>query len=315
MMASKLSNSTLFLIANEALVRTATTHRKLGASGLEYKSQNRFSESSLVGDWQAEEDVIATLKKYNVPVRLVTEEHGDAYGAVKIGQARMTGMVDGLDGSGNFVDYQNWKLGREGGRRDAEYGTMFALYNGLTPIYDEGVTAGIMMHPLSSLLVWGRESGCWVKNPHTNTNERVKAATSGRTVFDENTRVIINSYPNNRESYGLMLERLFARNLPSGMAWKSMGSTAAHYYHLATGSVDIVIEATRKQNLELAVGYPIINALGGTIVTEDGRSIGWHSYEKWGQDPTMPIPTIAAATPELAKSFLDYLSSRHIRPV
>lgn len=50
-------------------------------------------------------------------------------------------------------------------------------------------------------------------------------------------------------------------------------SSAIHYVDLAQGKVDLVLECTRKRNLEIAVAFGLINETNGIIVTIDGKSI------------------------------------------
>ena len=82
-------------------------------------------------------------------------------------------------------------------------------------------------------------------------------------------------------------------------------SRATHYVDLASGNADLILECTRKGNLEMAAAYGLITEAGGVMVTSDGFSIKNKRYLELGQKDYLPI--VIASTIELAKELLDKL--------
>ena len=84
-----------------------------------------------------------------------------------------------------------------------------------------------------------------------------------------------------------------------GYTFLHSDSSAIHYVDLANEKADLVLECTRKGNLEIAVAFGLVTEAGGVIVTKDGISIEKKKYLVLGQDKYIPI--ISASTMELAK--------------
>jgi fructose-1,6-bisphosphatase/inositol monophosphatase family enzyme len=80
-------------------------------------------------------------------------------------------------------------------------------------------------------------------------------------------------------------------------------SSAVHYADLASGKADLVLECTRKGNLEIAVAFGLVNEAGGVIATIDGVSIKDKKYLELGQKKHIPV--ISASTMELANELID----------
>ena len=79
-------------------------------------------------------------------------------------------------------------------------------------------------------------------------------------------------------------------------------ASSLYYAALAEGTVDAVLECTRKGNLEIAVEYRLTTEAGGVVVDLDGKDIGDKKYFDFMQ--TKPAGIISAATNELAQDIL-----------
>ena len=73
---------------------------RFGGLGCQPAGRNQFGESALELDVRAKETVLDTLRESQVPIRVVSEEHGTAdIGA----NPRFLGLLDGLDGSNRYL--------------------------------------------------------------------------------------------------------------------------------------------------------------------------------------------------------------------
>ena len=71
---------------------------------------------------------------------------------------------------------------------------------------------------------------------------------------------------------------------------------------LAEGKAELVLECTRKNNLEIAIAFGLINESGGIIMGINGESIIKKDYLSFGQDKYLPI--ISSCTKELGKDLI-----------
>ena len=76
-----------------------------------------------------------------------------------------------------------------------------------------------------------------------------------------------------------------------------------HYVDLANGKVDLVLECTRKRNLEIAIAFGLITESTGTIMTIDGKNIGKEKYLEFRQEDGY-IPIIFSCTEKLGKELI-----------
>ena len=249
-------------------------------------AKNKFGETSLRADMEAEDQVISSLRAHKIPIKVVSEEHG----VVNMGD-RYLGILDGLDGTSRYVAHMN-------GDRNARYGTMFAIFEGVDPAYGDFIFSGIMEHPTARMFY--AEKGGELLVREVDTGHQYKARSSGMRVFDSKTRLLIDSNP--AAPYHQFISQDVVSKLPEGFTHRCMLSSAAHYADIASGKADAVIECTRKGNLEIAVAYGLIEAAGGVMVTLDGKSLGPQKYFEFGQDRNVIV--ISAATPELAKKVI-----------
>jgi fructose-1,6-bisphosphatase/inositol monophosphatase family enzyme len=269
-------------IGNSALKKAFEAVRNLGASGIEEFRKNQYGDVALRGDIEAETAILNVLKESKLQIKVLSEEHGTT---VIGNNALYLGILDGVDGSGVY------KKDRLGGR----YGTMFAVYKGTDPTYDDYLYGGIMEHVSGKLYFASKGEESWIIE-----NERKKRLRcSGAVRLDNRSRLYADT--NFDEVYEVCVVSTFIRHLKN-CDLKCMRSSAIHYADLSAGNVDGVIEATRKGNLEIAVAFPLIREAGGVIFDVNGQSLGDKKYNEFGQKDHLIV--ISAATSSLANDIL-----------
>jgi len=260
-----------------ALGLSYTVHEELGDLGTERVRTNRFGEGALKVDVEIERRVLDALEEAGVPIRVVSEEHGtrDLTSA-----PRVLGILDGLDGSEIYRQR----------RGKARYGTMFGIFQGLRPAYADFLVCGIMEHSTRSLYYACRGKGSFV----LQGGEKRKVASARSTRLSRKTRICADEYWDiNRESFSRWL---------SGYDLQDLQSSAAAYASLAAGEVNLVLECTRKGNLELAVAYGLVTEAGGVMLTRGSEDLGTMKYLEFGQEEHIPV--VSACTLDLARELI-----------
>ncbi|MFC1753956.1 inositol monophosphatase family protein [Thermoproteota archaeon] len=272
-----------------ALKRSYQVHQELGASGEELDQKNPFGETSLKMDIEAEKAVIDTFREEKVPLRIISEEHG----TVDITKdPKYLAVLDGLDGS---KEYKN-------NRGKGRYATMLGIFSNLNPRYDEYVFGGMMEHTTKRLFFVSKGKGSFVlsdgkKNPICCSN--------AKTLSKEKTRIYADvEFDKNRNI--TFIHDIFLSKL-KGHKILHQCATAVHYADLVSGEADIILECTRKGNLEMAAAYGLVTEAGGVMVTIDGVSVAGKKYLEFGQNEYLPV--ISASTMELAKELINQVKN------
>lgn len=260
----------------------------LGAAGEETVEKNKFGDTALRADIEAEKAIIKIFESKDLPVKMLSEEHGEQdFGE----NQQFLAVLDGIDGSGWY------KKDRENGR----YGTMFAIFNGTDPRYDDYIFCGIVEHATSRLFYATKGNGSFFID--LLTGEKQKITTSGQTVLDkEQITIKVDEEPNN--AWFPLIQNFFLAKL-SGYKRPHLAATSAHYVDLVSGECGLVLECTRKGNLELGVGFGLVKEAGGVIVDLSGKDIGDRKFSSFGQDTYVAF--IAAATNKLAQETVTFL--------
>lgn len=270
-------------IGNLALESARKTVQGLEASGIEEFRKNQYGDIVLRGDVEAEAVVLNVLRKSKLEMKVVSEEHGITI----IGDNPLClGILDGLDGSGVY------KRERATGR----YGTMFAIYKGIDPAYDDYLYGGIIEHVSGKLYFASKEGGSWV----IENGAQKRLHCSGSAQLNNKSKLYADT--NFDEIYKINVVSVFVKHLKNHDV-RCMRSSAIHYIDLSAGNVDAVIEATRKGNLEIAVAFPLIKEAGGVMLCENGQSLGNKKYNEFGQKEHLIV--ISAATNNLTRDILN----------
>ena len=268
-------------IVVNALTEANRTHDELGVRGLEEIEKNRFGDVALRVDVEAEESVIDVLREEGLPIRIISEEHG-TLDLVK--DPIYLGLLDGIDGT------RVYKEARGRGR----YGTMFGILSNLDPRYSDYLASGVVEHSTKRLFFASKDGGSFLMG----RRKTLPIYCSGTTQLDPQTRIYVDEMlPFNVET--------FSENLQE-FEISCLKASCVHYIDLASGNSDLVLECTRKGNLEIAIAYGLINESGGVMVSSDGIDLGERMYLEFGQDEQLPV--ITASTGQLAKKLIKRIS-------
>jgi len=177
---------------------------------------------------------------------ILSEEGGDIPFAERAGWSRFW-LVDPLDGTKEFI------------KRNGEFTVNIAL------VEDGRVTAGVVYVPDQETLYFGcLEAGCWKKTDGNNlTPIKVRKADhdTGLTV------VMSRSHPSPElEKY--LREIKIAEVLPVGSSLKLCV--------VAEGKADLYPRLGPTMECDTAAGHAIVEAAGGTVLTEDGSPLRYN---------------------------------------
>lgn len=270
----------------DALKKALKQVRDLGEAGKLNDKINRFGEQALAADYEAEKAVIESLKKAGLPIRVISEEHGQID---LVENPTMLAVVDGIDGTAAY---------KEGARS----GTMLAILRSTDNFtYDDCIFAGVADIKTGEITnaTKGEGSHTFQENGET-ANTRVstrKRLTNGVKIYIDGGE---NGMAINDKVFAGPLENIMFRTQPH-----NSGSSAVHYVDLAAGRYDAVCEHTRKGNLELPTAYRLVAEAGGFMgAVVDGKLVNFakQNFLTFGQDRNIPV--IAAATQELARAIV-----------
>ncbi len=269
----------------KALRNAYKIHEELGERGLQPVEKNEYGDTSLLVDIKAEEAVINTFKEADVPLRVISEEHG----WVDLSrEPEFLAVLDGLDGTNVY------KKARGKGR----YGTMFGIFSSLNPTYSDYIFSGIMEHSFNRLYYAVKNKGGFLIE---NGKKRPLKCSSIKEL--NNARIYVDRFFDKDRGVSFIYDTFISKLKDYPLLHAN--SSAIHYADLANGEVDLVLECTRKGNLEIAVAYGLIREAGGVMVAKDGTDIGSKMYLSFGQDKYIPI--ISASTMKLANELIEKL--------
>jgi fructose-1,6-bisphosphatase/inositol monophosphatase family enzyme len=261
------------------LVRDGSARRDVG--------RNQFGEMAMQIDIASEEAVITHLRMYagkiKQGIRVVSEEHGEF---VIGGKPVLTAFLDGFDGSSAFRDSKGKARG----------GTMFALYKGTDPRFQDYLFGGIVDHMLEELVVAVKGAGTLLVTGSNTAAARV----SDTKTLDASTRIDIDEGVKNYPTFPAHAQGYFYDPIKKSFKTRYVGSSAVYFFDLAVGNTDVVLEYGRKNNLEHMVAYPLVVESGGVMEFVAGRDLGPTRYSDYcAMDGGYPA-IIAAATSALA---------------
>lgn len=263
-------------IAIQALNLTFLAHENLGALGEALVEKNQFGDTALRMDVEAEKAVITALEEAGIPIIIHSEEHG----IVKLGNnPQYLGVLDGLDGSDEYKRF----------RGSGRYGTMLGIFSNPDPLYGDYIFQGIMEHASKRLFYATKNQGAFMKD----SQGIHPIQTSGLRHLDNNSKVYFTKADFDR--FGADKSPIISAL--QGISFTRIGSTASHYADLVSGKVDLLIEPTRKGNLELGAACGLVFEAKGVVSTLSGIDLRQQRFLEFGQKESLAI--IAAATTEL----------------
>lgn len=262
-------------IVEEALLAAQSCLARLGPLGLLPKEKNRFGETCLRADWECEEAVIGCLRRGNFAARVISEEHG----IVDLTPNPFyTCVLDGVDGT-----YQYQK-----NRAKGLYGTILGIFHGLDPHYNDYAAGGAIIHAHNTLITYVKNEGVDIcRQMLTKNHYNIPPL-----IVDSLSELVSRQRPIFVDEPWEANQIAFSNPLKErGYTINDLGSSTASYTAIALGQADLVLECTRKDNLEIAAFYGLITELQGLMVTLEGKSIGEEKYKKFGQRDHIPVIT------------------------
>lgn len=272
-------------------------HREMGDKGRDKDVMNQFGEQALRADLVAEQTVVGFFCKYVGEKGITLEIRGEETGISVLGDngEKYFAVLDGLDGSSNYLDPHNWP-----------YGTMFTIAKGDNPTYKDFEVAGIGLPEENWVLIAIKRSGVFVYD--INNQKYIKIKPFNSTEYDEARIFSDNYFPEAKKMLGSMQE-----------SWPRTGSAAASIVAIAIGEQiedsrypemnrnwQGLADITRKGNLEQPALYLILSELGGVMVDKDGKDIGDHPFKEFGQSEKVPV--ISAKSGKIAEKILSQLT-------
>ena len=275
-----MNNEELQEIGILALQESRFVHESLGIKGEQEVTKNQYGETALKVDIECEKTIINFLKKKFVPIKIISEEHGTTI----IGDnPKFTAILDGLDGSNVYKKY----------RGSGRYGTMFAIFSGLNPKYNDYIFSGVMEHVVDKLYYATKDKGSFMlskdKKIPISCNSKTKLNKKGLIYIDEFFKL-------NRKTFSEPLRKFNTT---------CSGSSCIYYIDVSNDKADLALECTRKGNLEIAIAHGLITESGGVMTTLNGEKIDSKKYLGFGQKEKVPI--ITASSIDLVVDLLKYL--------
>ena len=270
----------LTMIVTQALIRASSVHNRLGLVGKEIVKKNSYEDMALKCDIECEKAILEFLKGFDLPIHVISEEHG----LVELNPGpKYLGILDGLDGSYIYKDFAG--TGR--------YSTMFGILDGTDPSYDDYLVSGIMEHVTGRLYVAIKDRGAFVIK---NGKEMPIHVSDQTEMIPGITNIYLYEWPKPERE-------IFTKKIEGFDFFK--GCSATYYIDVADGSADAALETTRKGNLETVIAYGLIKEAGGVMVDVLGNSIGPQKYLEFGQKDIVPV--ITAGTQKLADAIIQIL--------
>lgn len=291
------SNNSLALITLESLVSVCLKHQKLGDNGKNKDVINQFGEQALIADLTAEKTVIEKLSEYSKINGINFEINGEETGisVFKNGEKKYFGVLDGLDGSANYINPNEWS-----------YGTMLTIAKGDNPKYQDFEVAAIGLPEENWILMAIKNNGVFIYD--IDKKEYFKLKPFNTDDYNENKILSDNYFPEAKLMLGKMQE-----------IWPRTGSTAASIVAMSISNEIIdnkypkmnenwqgLVDVTRKGNLEQPAIYLIISELGGVMIDKNGQDIGHNYFKDWGQKEKIPV--ISAKSQKIAEKILSKLN-------
>lgn len=255
------------------------------------------SEPHIISDAESEWGMISVIhdfgRVHHICFIIRGEEVGD--GVLQVGDTAsavvITVCMDGIDGTGSFL-------------KGLPAGPMLAFAWGDNPRYKDFFVAGVGNITDSSMVIG---DGILGKVSQINEIGEVKDLLPiSHTSFDQHTCVV-------------NISTQICRDVSGGARDTHGGSTAWVAYQIVTHDPScqaLLLDATRKNNLEQPAFYLLVTLAGGLYVTLTGESLQDKLFLEWMRSPKLDSvgdgnQTIICAVPN--RSYLDYAQSLYLK--
>lgn len=278
------------------LIAAHRNHQELGEGGRERVKKNQFEDEALRADLEAEENVLFGIEEWAKRNTRQVLVRGEEIGQRVVGsdytlEQACFATLDGLDGTANYAK-----------EADFPYGTMVSIAEVNDPNYEDFVASGMMFPVEGVILLAIKDMGVFL---HEIEGERTVRLNSfdQEEEFDD-TRILSDDYfPEAQEYLG-----------EKAGDWPRTGSTAAtlaaiaglkdeKYPRMNEGWQGLA-DVTRKGNLEQPIMYMFMKELGGLMVDRNGKDIGKHRFDGWGQGENNRVPVILAKNRRVLEGIL-----------
>lgn len=246
-------------------------YEKLKHQGRDIVGKNQFNDSTLKMDVDLEEIVIDSFSASNLPIRIVSEEHGRVD---LVSEPSYILFLDGLDGSGVYKKFPD----------DGRFGTMFSIYNNLDPKYDDYLFAGMIEYNTGNIYFCMKGKGCFLLNKLSKKKLGIEEQKDfGRTSLiyvDEAFSINVKTFSSQLKNYNVQYLR----------------SSMPYYADFIQNKCVYVLECTRKGNLEIATAYAFVKEAGGLMMTLDGIELEALKHFEFSSNTSIHIPVVTTSS-------------------
>ncbi|MDZ4785692.1 MAG: hypothetical protein SGJ02_06420 [bacterium] len=268
----------------DALDEAFAKLRQLAESGKTFRGTNQHGENQLLADFELEESTIQILRKANLPARIISEEHGEVLISTS---PQFTVHMDGLDGSGLYLK----------GGAESRFFHMIGIHNDCDPSYADYSSAGFIDLVSGDIFIASAGKGALlIKQNGVSLGLKIKESFAQKTRVHADESICAN--------YGYDWNELQRIGEPI-----TIQCCAAKFADLLTGKVDLVLEGTRKGNLEQIIAYALICEAGGCVLDHKGQDIGTQKILNYGQKEKLPL--IFGGEIRRTQIFMNNILQRH----
>jgi fructose-1,6-bisphosphatase/inositol monophosphatase family enzyme len=222
----------------------------------EIGTTNSKGDKSLLMDVAIEEAVLRHIQGRNLPVQIYSEEAGDIGASHK--NPLYTFSMDPLDGSVNYLR----------GKEMLPFGTLVAFFDGLQPILDDVLVAGMIEHTTGYFYIFDG------KDTFDQNGDKVTLSPDWE--VHKTTPVYLDTYYKaGMKAYTSFAEEVFIRS--SGSVVGNLMFTLSNV-SACMGGISVRAE-------EIGAVYALIKGAGGIVLDHEGIPIGGKLFYPKGEYP------------------------------
>jgi len=246
-------------------------------------TKNQYGDTSLIMDIAIEELIIKEFRKSGIPLRVVSEEHG----IVNLDlNPKYTLFMDGLDGSSVYKN--NPQTGR--------FGTMIAIYDGLDPIYNDYISAGIIEYTTNNIYLCTKNKGTFL----IRNKEKINIMCTSKNEINKKSKIYIDkAFDINNKTFS---EPLSNYNIVY------LKASAPYYVDFIEGKCIFVLECTRKGNLEIACAYALVKEAKGYMIDLYGNELGLKKHFNFSSNINLYTPVITTPSLDMYKNLIKLIN-------
>ncbi len=271
-------------------------------------SRNYGKDISLKGDWESEEVVIGCFKDSGLPIRIISEEHGQI-DLTKESKLKYLAVLDGFDGSSGLAK-NSWARG----------GTMLAIANNLNPKYEDFIFGGLTDFSTGKIIYAIKGEGVFLlkeieENCRRERIEIERPKQIKKIYLDDKT-----FYPDYKEGITSGMDEItecvrkyFSDKLKGKFELSGLVSSSAMCLDLILGKVDAVGGVRAKGVFEPPAEYVLLKEIWGRIFGLNKKTNTWYDIKNdlWLKDreryKTNFAPLLRVGSKEVEKELIEIL--------